>query len=223
MLTIDSANAVHITVHEMALFLRGKKSELIHHPFFSSFEWLSHCMCMQAGMWTRGCLLRYQEADRRWDGSLPLHSFSLRGLRCYQQCQGSVYSTAVLGQSPFRTAQNQSTQEIRWPTAWQGGVLGMLFRAEQQLEVPWRRQSGCKSGINQVHVLVSNIMGDNQRKSFWGVRDPRYVMVSILWYCFVCWLDWAVPLSCCFLVGSWDLCSRWVFLSWLKRQSCIAF
>lgn len=33
-LTIDSAKAVHVTVHEMALFLRGKRSELICHFFF---------------------------------------------------------------------------------------------------------------------------------------------------------------------------------------------
>lgn len=32
-LTIDSANAVHITGHEMALFLREKRSELIRHLF----------------------------------------------------------------------------------------------------------------------------------------------------------------------------------------------
>lgn len=48
MLTIDSANAVHITVHEMALFLRGKRSELIHHPFFSQL-WMAVTLCVHAG------------------------------------------------------------------------------------------------------------------------------------------------------------------------------
>lgn len=108
--------------------------------FFPSFEWLSHCVCMQASMWTHGCLLRYQEADRRWDGSLPLHSFSLRGPRCCQHCQGSVFSSPMFGQNSLNTAQNQSIQEILWATAWQGGVLGMLFGAKKQLEELWRRQ-----------------------------------------------------------------------------------
>lgn len=92
-------------------------------------------LCVHAGRYVDTCcLLRYQEADRRWDGSLPLHSFSLRGPHSYQQCQSSVFSATVFGQNSSDAAQNQSTEEILQAAAWQGGVLGMLFGAEWQLQ-----------------------------------------------------------------------------------------
>lgn len=215
MATVDSANTVHITVHEMALFLRGKRSELICHLLF---ECLSLCVhagrCVNtrvpaqvSGSWQEvGWLLAFALLQRTT--LLP----AVPELCFFYDC---VWAE-LIRYSP--------KPEHRWNPVGHslaGWSPGNAAQGEQQLEMPWRRQSGCKSGISQ--VLISNIMGNSQRKGFWGAREPSSVMVSILWDCFVCWLDWAIPLLCCFLVGSQDLCSRWVFLSWLKRQSCIAF
>lgn len=83
--------------------------------FFSIFEWLSHRVCMQAGMWTRGSLLRYQKAVRSWDGSLPLHSSSLRGPCCCPQCQSSVFSTPVLGQTHYMQPKTRAQKKSCGP------------------------------------------------------------------------------------------------------------
>lgn len=102
MLTIDSAKAAHVAVHEMALFLRGERSELI----FSSFEWLSHCVCMQAGMCTRGACSGIRELTG--GGMAPcLCNLSVWGPRCHQQWQSSVFPSNVFGQNSPDTAQTR--------------------------------------------------------------------------------------------------------------------
>lgn len=188
--------------------------------FFPSFEWLSHCVCMQAGMWTRAACSGIRKLTG--GGMAPcLCTLSVsedhtvtnnaRALFFLLLCLGRTHRM----QPKTRVQKKSCRQHPGRVESW-GCCLGLSGSCSAMEEADWLQ-------IRDKPSSCAYSMGNSQRKSFWGVRDPRYAMVGILWHSFVCWLDWAVPLLCCFLVGSQDLCSRWVFLSWLKRQSCIAF
>lgn len=97
-------------------------------------------------------------------GSWPLRSFRLSGPRRCPRRWSSRFPTAVFGLYPLDTVRKQSTEEILRATAWQGGVLDTLPGAEQELEVPCRRQSDCNARMNRVHVLIPNARGNCRRK-----------------------------------------------------------
>lgn len=165
-LTIDSIAVVHITVHKMVLCLRGKQSEpteLIWHLFFVALNgYPTVCACMRVCERTGACSdIRKSTKGGMARCLLALSDSEDRAVACGA---GAGYSSAVFGLYPLDTVQKHSTEQILQATTWQGGVLEVLLSAEQKLEVPCRRQPGCNAGMSQVKVLISNIVGNCQRK-----------------------------------------------------------
>jgi len=144
-LTTDSIIVVPIAVHKMVPFCKESDQNHHHHPpiaFFCGCEQLPHHACMQyVDARVRAQVLGSQTKAGWLIASLLF--LTLRTMLLPTVMEALVFLLLYLG----------CTHEIQSENS-----------AEEKVGVAHRRQSGCKAGMSQGHVFISNIVGNCQRK-----------------------------------------------------------